>query len=102
MFGRSYEWLRTLNSGWAVWEFNDSQTGGERPCDRVVAGPDLRESHPLWAYVLFHPLQFFQHKRKNVLPQQIFASQNLLKEIKIIKTPLNSLIPTGYVVTARV
>ena len=51
----------------------------------------------VWLYTRKCPVYFYTEPQL----QRIFENVGL-KEIKIIKTPLNSLIPTGYVVSAKV
>ena len=51
----------------------------------------------VWLYTRKCPVYFYTESRL----QKIYESVGL-KEIKIIKTPLNSVIPTGYVVSAKV
>jgi len=51
----------------------------------------------VWLYSRKCPVFFYTEPQL----QRIYENARL-KEIKIMKTPLNSLIPTGYVVSARV
>ena len=51
----------------------------------------------VWLYSRKCPVFFYTESQLQNLYEELG-----LKEIKIIKTPLNSLIPTGYVVSARV
>lgn len=51
----------------------------------------------VWLYTRKCPVYFYTESQL----QKIYEGVGL-KEIKIIKTPLNSLIPTGYVVSAKV
>ena len=70
--------------------------------DKIIASFPARYAFQapirrVWLYTRKCPVYFYTEPQL----QKIYENVGL-KEIKIIKTPLNSLIPTGYVVTARV
>lgn len=70
--------------------------------DKIIASYPARYAFQapirrVWLYTRKCPVYFYTESQLQKIHENVG-----LKEIKIIKTPLNSLIPTGYVVSARV